>query len=74
MGKEREATGTLKKGVRTGEELNWEDNLELELGDGAADQELHVRITYLACRIHISSILFICFGSSATAPQTRSCT
>lgn len=42
VGRERETTGTLKKGVRSGEELHWEDELQLELGDGAADQELHI--------------------------------
>lgn len=42
MGRHTESTATKKKGVLRGEELAWDEELQIDL-DNSADAELHVR-------------------------------
>ena len=42
VGRHTESTATKKKGVRRGEELAWDEELQIDL-DNSADAELHVR-------------------------------
>lgn len=59
VGRHSEATKTLKKGVKHSEELTWGDDLEVELDNSNADQELHVRnSSFLNFSSHSSTIFY----------------
>lgn len=48
VGRHTESTATKKKGVRHGEELAWDQELEIDL-DSSSDAELHVRPRSTCC-------------------------
>jgi hypothetical protein len=43
VGRHTESTATKKRGVRRGEELSWDEELQIDM-DNSADAELHVRL------------------------------